>query len=154
MAARGAHLITIALAAALAAMVAATPGPAFAQSRPKPAAQEPAKPDTAKSAPEAPAAPYEDDLLRLAEIMGALAFLRDLCGDNDGAEWHKQMAALLEAEGVTPLRRARLAGAYNKGFRGFELTYRACTQHARDVINLYLEEGRTLARNTATRFGG
>lgn len=138
-------MFAFALALGLAACL---PALSQAQTKGKPATQEPAKPT-----PEPPAAPYEADLLRLAEIMGSLAFLRDLCGDNDGAEWHKQMAVLLEAEGATALRRARLAGAYNKGFRGFELTYRACTPHAREVIDRYLEEGRTLARNTASRFG-
>lgn len=145
----GARRQAISAILALAAALNCWPMTAAAQTKPKPAPQEPAKP-----APEAPPAPYEADLLRLSEIMGALAFLRDLCNDNDGTEWHKQMAALLEAEGVTAIRRARLAGAYNKGFRGFELTYRACTPHAREVIDRYLEEGRTLARNTASRFGG
>lgn len=138
------------LAAALMAfaLAGALPAASLAQTKTAPPATAPA-PATPESPP-----PYENELLRLAEIMGALAFLRDLCGQNDGAEWHKQMAALLEAEGVTRARRARLAGAYNRGFRGFETTYRSCTDHARAVIELYIEEGRALARSTASRFGG
>lgn len=132
-------------------------GTAQAQTR-KPAAsvQLPAASGTVPSAPapEPPAAPYEDDLLRLAEIMGALAFLRDLCGKTDATQWHQQMAQLLEAEGTSKGRRARLAGAYNRGFRGFETSYRSCTANAELAIERYLEEGRTIARNTASRYSG
>ncbi len=122
-------------------------GPANAQGTAKPPAAS-AEPD------EPPPAPYEGELLRLSEIMGALAYLRDLCSKRDGTEWHKQMAALLEAEGTTKARRARLAGAYNRGFRGFENTYRTCTENAELVIQRYLDEGRKIARDAASRFGG
>ena len=49
--------------------------------------------------------PYQDRLERLAELMGTLAFMRDLCGDHDGAAWRGRMEALLSAEGTTPARR-------------------------------------------------
>ena len=38
-----------------------------------------------RSAAEPPPPIYEDKLLRLSEILGALSFLRDLCGEADGA---------------------------------------------------------------------
>jgi uncharacterized protein (TIGR02301 family) len=122
-----------------------TPASAQGKAKPPAAAAEPVEP---------PPAPYEAELLRLSEIMGALAYLRDLCGKRDATEWHKQMASLLEAEGTTKARRARLAGAYNRGFRGFENTYRTCTENAELVIQRYLEEGRKIARDAASRFGG
>ena len=93
-------------------------------------------------------------LLRLAEIMGTLAYLRDLCGDNDGAEWRKRMAALLSVEGRTERRKAELAGAFNHGFRGYELTYHSCTAAANVVIDRYLDEGGRLAREITSRYGG
>ncbi len=112
-----------------------------------------------KSAPPPPppaetSAPYEPQLLRLAEIMGALAYLRDLCGDKDGDRWRARMAGLMEAESASEARKERLAGAYNKGFRGFETTYRACTPNARVVIDRYLDEGGRVARDVGSRFGG
>ena len=103
---------------------------------------------------EAPPPPYEPQILRLAEIMGALAYLRDLCGDRDGNVWRGRMSALLEAEAQTETRRERLAGAYNRGFRGFETTYRTCTPNAQLVINRYLDEGGKIARDVQNRFGG
>ena len=43
------------------------------------------------------------------------------------------MKALIESEGVTPARRDRLAGAYNRGYRGYALTYRVCTPAAHEA---------------------
>lgn len=114
----------------------------------------------AQQKPAAPAAPvdtpppYERQLLRLSEILGALAFLRDLCGANDSAEWRRRMTALIEAEGLTEARKERLAGAYNRGFRGYEQTYRSCTPNAQLIIARFLDEGQKIVRDVAGRYGG
>ncbi|MGL5116492.1 MAG: TIGR02301 family protein, partial [Beijerinckiaceae bacterium] len=110
----------LALLLAVAGLLAAAP--ALGQQRrtaPPPVA--PAEP-----APELPPA-YEPDLLRLAETLGLLAYLGDLCRENDRAEWPKRMQQLLEAEGLVQVRRQRLAGAYNRGFLGHQATHRACS---------------------------
>ncbi len=98
-------------------------------------------------------APYEPQLLRLAEILGSLAFLRDLCGSGDGDKWRAQMAALLAAEGTVEGRKERLAGAFNRGFRGYEQSYRSCTPNAELAISRYIEEGERIAREVASRYG-
>jgi uncharacterized protein (TIGR02301 family) len=114
----------------------------------------PAKPAEPPPAPEPPAPPYEKEMLRLSEIVGALAFLRSLCAAPDAGEWPARMQALLETEGTTPARRERLAGAYNRGYRGYALTYRTCTPSATEASARYLKEGDTLSRNLAGRYGG
>jgi uncharacterized protein (TIGR02301 family) len=100
-----------------------------------------------------PPAPYEPQLLRLAEILGSLAYLRDLCGAGDGDKWRAQMAALLAAEGAVEARKERLAGSFNRGFRGFEQSYRSCTPNAELAISRYIEEGERIARDVASRYG-
>jgi uncharacterized protein (TIGR02301 family) len=126
------------------------------QQRPRPG--QPATPAPQQPAPapaaEPPAPPYEKDLLRLAEIMGSLAFLRSLCAGQDAGEWPARMQALLDAEGTTAGRKERLAGAYNRGYRGFALTYRVCTDSATEATNRYVKEGDQITRNLASRFGG
>ena len=120
----------------------------------RPPAQQPQQ--QAEPAPpvEPPPAPYEKELLRLAEIMGALAMLRPLCTAPDGGEWSRRMKVLLEAEGTTPGRKERLAGAYNKGYQAYALTYRICTPSAQEASVRYLREGEQLARSIAGRYGG
>jgi len=92
-------------------------------------------------------------MTRLTEILGALSFLRDLCGDGDGEEWRGKMSTLLNAEAPSGARRQKLTAAFNRGFRGYELTYRACTPNARLVISRYLDEASRLSREIAYRYG-
>ncbi|NIX76776.1 TIGR02301 family protein [Microvirga terricola] len=122
---------------------------------PHPRPAQPAMPQNAEPAKpvEPPPAPYEKELLRLSEIMGSLALLRPLCAAADGTEWSKRMQTLLEAEGTTPGRKERLAGAYNKGYQAYALTYRVCTPSAQEASARYLAEGEQLARNIAARYG-
>jgi uncharacterized protein (TIGR02301 family) len=101
--------------------------------------------------PAGPPPIYEKELLRLSEVMGALAFLRDLCDAPDASEWPLRMQALLESEGQA--RAERLAGAYNRGFSAFALTYRVCTPSAELAVSRYLDEGDRLSRLIASRYG-
>ena len=130
-------------------------GPALAQQRGSRAAPAPAKDASKEASPPADVpAPYDRDLMRMSEIIGALAFLRGLCAAPDAAEWPARMKALIESEGVTPARRDRLAGAYNRGYRGYALTYRVCTPAAHEAAARYVAEGDRLSHALAGRFGG
>ena len=44
------------------------------------------------------AAPFDGSLQRLAEILGALHYLRGICGANEGQKWRNEMQALIDAE--------------------------------------------------------
>ena len=59
-------------------------------------------------------APFDGDLMRLAEILGALQYLRPLCGANEGNKWRDQMTALLDAEAQSGDRRNRLVGEFQQ----------------------------------------
>ncbi len=97
--------------------------------------------------------PYEPQLLRLAEIMGALTWLRDLCGAQDGASWRARMDQMLEAEHPAPERRERLAGAFNRGLMDYQRMHRRCTDHSRASVQRFLDEGQRLTREMSGRFG-
>ena len=120
-------LITASLAAALAAAVA------------------PARAEVA-------VAPFDGSLQRLAEILGALHYLRNLCGANEGLKWRNEMQAIVDAEAPTGDRRARMIASFNRGYRGFQQSYRTCTPAADLVIRRYLEEGSKIARETTARY--
>jgi uncharacterized protein (TIGR02301 family) len=128
----------------------------------KPKTPEPAKGQTvdANAAPavEGPPPPYEPQLLRLSEIMGALTYLQTVCAaSGDGvatpaAPWREQMENLISAEGAGPSRREKLAGAYNRGLQGYAFSYRVCTPNARLARQRFLDEGAQLAHDISARY--
>jgi uncharacterized protein (TIGR02301 family) len=85
---------------------------------------------------EVAAAPFDGSLQRLAEILGALHYLRNICGANEGLKW----------------RRSRMIASFNRGYRGYQQTYRSCTPAADLVIRRYLEEGSKIAREMTARY--
>jgi uncharacterized protein (TIGR02301 family) len=97
-------------------------------------------------------APYESDLQRLSEILGALHYLRDICGAREGQVWRNEMQALVDAEAPSGERRERLVASFNRGYRGFQQTYRTCTPAADYAIRRYLEEGSKIARDITARY--
>ena len=146
---------TVLLASIGPAAAAEAPAPKSAPAaKAAPATIAPAPAPAAPPPPSAPLPPYEPQLLRLAQLMGALAYLRDLCGQGDSAEFRAKMAALLDAEGLDEQRRDLLAGAYNKGFHDYATTYRVCTPAADEVVARYLTETARLAADVASRYGG
>ncbi|WP_407119470.1 TIGR02301 family protein [Bradyrhizobium sp. LMG 9283] len=98
------------------------------------------------------AAPFDGELQRLAEILGALHYLRGICGSNEGAKWRKEMQELIDAETPSGHRRARMVAGFNRGYQGFELTYRSCTPAARVTISRYIEEGLNISRDLTARY--
>lgn len=103
-------------------------------------------------AAEGTTAPFDNDLVRLSEILGALHYLRPLCGSNDGGKWRNEMQALVDAEAPNGPRRARIVESFNHGYRGFQQTYRTCTPAADFAIRRYLDEGAKIARDITARY--
>lgn len=95
---------------------------------------------------------YQPKLQRLSEILGALYFLRPLCGDNDGEQWRAYMAELIDQEQPDDERRARIVGAFNQGYQGYARLYLNCTPSARVATQRYLAEGEAIAKEIHTRY--
>jgi uncharacterized protein (TIGR02301 family) len=106
----------------------------------------------ADTSPDA-APPYEPQLLRLSELLGALAYLQDLCDQHDGDVWRGKMSALLDAEAKSSVRKERLAGAYNRSFRDYSVTYRLCTANAQAIIGRFLNESVDIAHDVVRQYG-
>lgn len=88
---------------------------------------------------------YDDKLMRLAEILGALHYLRAVCGAEDGQKWRTAVAELIKSEGTTALRKAIIARRFNRGYRGYSRTYRNCTTSAQTTIKRFFAEAVTLS---------
>ena len=98
------------------------------------------------------AAPFDGDLQRLAEILGTLHYLRGICGSNEGGKWRNQMQALVDAETPSGDRRARMIAGFNRGYNGFQQTYRTCTPAALVAIRRYIDEGSKISRDLTARY--
>jgi len=96
--------------------------------------------------------PYDAKLMRLAEVLGSIHYLRNLCGESSN-QWREQMEGMLAAENPEPLRRARMIASFNRGYRTFDSVYVTCTEQALAAVDRYMEEGRTLAREITNRYG-
>jgi uncharacterized protein (TIGR02301 family) len=161
-----ASLLRLAVIAALAPHLGATPADAqffpFFQSQPQPQQQRPRpappaprspklEPQQPEAAPSAPT-PYDPDLQRLAEILGALHFLRGICGSNEGQKWRDEAQNLIEAEAPSGPRHDQMVQAFNRGYAGFQQSYRTCTPAANVAIHRYLQQGAQIARDITARY--
>ncbi|MGA2312297.1 MAG: TIGR02301 family protein [Xanthobacteraceae bacterium] len=128
--------------------------------RPQPPAQQtqprappPVQPQPQPQAPQQPAsAPYDHDLQRLAEILGALHFLRGICGSNEGQKWRNEAQALIDAEAPAGARHDQMVASFNRGYRAFQQSYRTCTPAADFAVRRYLDEGARIAREITARY--
>jgi len=97
-------------------------------------------------------APYDPDLQRLSEILGALHFLRGICNSDEGQKWRDEAQALIDAEAPTGNRHDEMVASFNRGYRGFQQNYRTCTPAATVIIHRYLEEGAKIARDITAHY--
>ena len=127
--------------AIIATVVAAVaPAPACAQNAAGAQKQHQAPATPPKPAATSDDRPYDAQLFRLAEILGTLHYLRELCGANEGQAWREHMRELTASEGTSALRRAKLVESFNRGYRDYSRTYRTCTQPAIVAIQRYMEQ--------------
>jgi uncharacterized protein (TIGR02301 family) len=97
-------------------------------------------------------APYEGRMVRLAEILGALHYLRNLCGEH-GSKWRDEMEAILKSDNPDPQTRTKLIASFNRGYRSYADVYRTCTASATAAIDRYMKEGAAISDDIVTRFG-
>lgn len=137
----GALVLVLGIAGSAEAQTVQVQAPAAAAAASPAASAEPPKPGDAK--------PYDEKLVRVAEILGAVHYLRELCGQTDGQQWRDRMREILEADGGSALRRAMLTRGFNSGYRSYGRTYQSCTPTAQTAIGRFLEEGSKLADGMA-----
>lgn len=99
-------------------------------------------------------APYDDRLTRLAEVLGSVHYLRNLCESGRNDDWRAKMQQLLDSEAnKEPKRKERLTAAFNRGYRTFASVYTTCTASAITAEERYRNEGATLVTEITSRYG-
>ncbi len=105
----------------------------------------------AAPAPAQESKPYDEPLLRLAEILGAVHYLRELCSANEGQLWRQHMRTLIDAETASAQRKARITRSFNQGYRNYSRTYTTCTPSAQTQIDRFMAEGVEIAETLAEK---
>lgn len=95
--------------------------------------------------------PYNAKLLRLAEVLGSVHFLRNLCGETTN-QWRDAMNDLVTSENPTPERKAKIIASFNHGYRSYGGTYLHCTQAATTALDQFMTEGKVLSEDIAQRY--
>ena len=96
---------------------------------------------------------YDETMMRLAEILGALHYLRELCGAKEGTLWRDEMQQLIEKEEPDETRKAKLISRFNRGFRSYQEIHRECTDTAAEAANRFLRQATRLAAEIPGRYG-
>lgn len=130
----------------------------FALAAAFPVAAQPAANAPQLQSPDSPDAeqptPYDGQLSRLAEILGSIDYLRNLCTRASEDGWRGDMQQLLDTETKgEPKRKERLTASFNRGYRSFASVYTNCTPQALVAEERYRNEGATLATEITARFG-
>lgn len=108
----------------------------------------------ARPATDGAASPYDDELMKLSELLGALHYLRPLCGAAGETQvWRQEMQALIEAENPSEERRGKFVASFNRGYASYAQVYRSCTPSARLAVDRQLAESERLAHDIVVRFG-
>ncbi len=97
------------------------------------------------------AKPYDDQLIRLSEILGAVHYLRELCSANDGQLWRDHMRTLIDAETASAQRKARITRSFNQGYRNYSRTYTTCTPSAQTAIDRFMTEAVEISEGLAEK---
>src|ERR1035437_5703320 len=92
-------------------------------------------------------------LFTIAAVLLCLAApARAACGANEGQKWRNEMQALIDAEAPNGERRRKIVTKFNRGYRGYQQTYRTCTPAPAPAIRRYRDEGPKTPRKTPARY--
>jgi uncharacterized protein (TIGR02301 family) len=111
---------------------------------------------------------YDEDLIRLASLLGSLAHLEPLCyngkdlaAPSQSAETvseqsynaRNDMEALLAAENPSGQRKAVLIDNFNRSFRSFAAIHLQCTKQSKVLLREYQNKASNIAENIANLYG-
>ena len=96
--------------------------------------------------------PYENQMIRLAETLGSLHYLSNLCSDKTSL-WRDQMDELITVEKADSNRRKVLISAFNNSYRTYSDNYSQCTDQALKAIERFKQQGEKLTEALVTHYG-
>lgn len=93
---------------------------------------------------------FENGLMRLAEILGSIHHLRNICGANEGPLWRNKMIDMMNVAELGARERKKIIRHFNDAYYSIRTRYPDCTNDAARRANLLFNEGHQLAAQLAS----
>jgi uncharacterized protein (TIGR02301 family) len=93
--------------------------------------------------------PMENGLERLAEILGSVHHLREVCGANEGALWRNKMIDMMNVAALDAEHRQRMISHFNEGYYQAQTAFPGCSGRAAARANALFDEAHRLAARLA-----
>lgn len=87
--------------------------------------------------------------VQLAEILGAVHHLRDVCGTNEGQLWRNKMIEMIGVLGPSDADRQRLVKNFNDAYYRYKNAYPSCTAAAARQSDKLMQDGQRIAEELA-----
>jgi uncharacterized protein (TIGR02301 family) len=91
----------------------------------------------------------DSGLMRLAEILGSVHHLREVCGAHEGALWRNKMIDMLNAAALDAERRQLMIAHFNDAYYQAQNAFPDCSDGAAVKSNTLLDEAHKLAARLA-----
>ncbi|MBX3505754.1 MAG: TIGR02301 family protein [Parvibaculum sp.] len=95
------------------------------------------------------AAAFPPKAVQLAEILGAVHHIRDICGANEGQLWRNKMIEMIAVLGPTEAERQRLVKHFNDSYYRYRNAYPKCTATAAGQSDKLMQDGQKIAEELA-----
>lgn len=87
--------------------------------------------------------------VQLAEILGAVHHIRDICGANEGQLWRNKMIEMIPVLQPTEAERQRLVKHFNDSYYRYRNAYPKCTAAAAGQSDKLMQDGQKIAEELA-----
>jgi uncharacterized protein (TIGR02301 family) len=94
--------------------------------------------------------PMENGLERLAEILGAVHHLREVCGANEGALWRNKMIDMMNTAALGAEQRQAMIAHFNDAYYQARAAFPDCSTKAAAKANSLFDEAQRLAGRLST----
>ncbi|VAV88574.1 hypothetical protein MNBD_ALPHA06-1041 [hydrothermal vent metagenome] len=85
------------------------------------------------------------NLLAMADVMGAMHYLNVLCKGKQNQDWRERMVEMLELENPEYYLRAQLISSFNNGFRQQQRMFGVCSERIAAQMQQKSKQGRILS---------
>jgi uncharacterized protein (TIGR02301 family) len=94
--------------------------------------------------------PMENGLERLAEILGSVHHLREVCGANEGALWRNKMIDMMNTAALGAEQRQAMIAHFNDAYYQARAAFPHCSAKAAAKANSLFDEAQRLAGRLST----